>query len=184
MYCNSCGREAKGKYCNNCGAELQATARGIDKPGFGSDIDRSGLSEWEGTYGSQSIPHSRPAFEREGAFFDVLLIWKSIKEIMLDPSRTFSRMPESGNISRAVVFSLITGVFFGIIGFFWELLGQSLLLPFMEDFSDYLFLMGGGILGFFYTLVSIPATVLIFIFAGGGFFHLALMLFGGGKPFI
>ncbi len=144
------------------------------------------IGEEPAFYSSETID-PLPSYERKGSGLDIVTIFMSIKEIALQPAATFRALPVAGGVGRALLFSLLTGTSFNIIGWFWAVLIQRKLFELAGRSHPVISHLFGdvGTASFFFGLVTIPLAVLAFMFIAGAIHHLFLVLFGGaGRDYL
>lgn len=116
------------------------------------------------------------------SFFDGL--FETIKLLALSPGEAFRRMPVTGGIGRPLFFAIAVGWVGIAIAVFWNVLFQSMWMPFMESMDDVagMSAMYGLTIGWALIMVVLaPLFVIIGVFISAAILHLMLMIVGGAS---
>jgi len=133
-------------------------------------------------------PQPLPSWEHleEEGFASALFL--TIKEVLFDPSATFSRMPREMALGRPLFFAVLLQTVAAMVGVFyqalWEMVfpsGQNPLQQIFQQMGINMPLPAGSemVLLSLISIVLVPFFVIIWLFIWSGIVHLALMLVGG-----
>lgn len=124
------------------------------------------------------IPWEDPNY----SFFDGL--FESVKLLALNPSEAFRRIPVTGGIGRPLFYAIAVGWVSIAVAVFWNVLFQSMWMPFMESLDDVAGMgaMFGLTVGWALVMIVIaPLFVVIGVFIAAAILHLMLMIVGGAS---
>ncbi len=132
---------------------------------------------------SITIEGNEPAWERreELGFFPALV--ETTKQVLLQPSETFSGMKHTGGLGNPLLYYGLLGIFAGLINILYQWLielgmGSSAGALYAEEGIDPAASALGTGLGLGMMAVLLPLFIILGIFISSGISHLLLMLFG------
>jgi hypothetical protein len=168
MYCPHCQRplpDPPERFCPHCGGDIQGAtvALGSVPPA----ADRS--TPWE----------SRDQLGLVAAFVE------TARQVLLEPTAFFSRMPTRGGIGAPLTFGLLTTCLAIVVASLYQLVFSSVMGSWAaglsgkdSPFERLLPFVGHGF-GFAVQLLVAPVVALVSLFVFSALVHLFLMLFGG-----
>jgi len=162
VFCQHCGNEiVEGQaFCQHCGTRLDAEPLGVTP----LDAGRS-KTPWE----------DRAA----NGFFNSL--FKTVNEVLFNPSAFFKKMPVIGGLTDPLLFAMIIGTVGLLFLSIWHLLlhdpMQSFMTPEMSEAGRGISSNVGSPLG----TAMIPFLLIIWLFIVSGMLHLFVMIVGGAK---
>src|SRR5262245_19797521 len=168
MYCPHCQRplpDPPQRFCPHCGGDVQgAAAAAAAAPSAGS-------TPWE----------SRDQLGVAGAFVE------TTRQVLLEPTAFFSRMPTRAGIGGPLAYGLLTACLAIVVASLYQLVFSSVMGSWASElagrgspFEKMLPMMGHG-LGLAVQLLVAPIAALVSLFVGAAIFHLFLLMFGGAK---
>jgi len=121
-----------------------------------------------------------PSWENRKNISPMVAIVESIKQILLDPSDTFTRMPKTGGIGGPFIFYFVLTLTGAFAAHIYESV-FSLSSMFADESMDASATAMGTGLGLVTGLIIIPPILAIVIFITSGVTHLVLMLLSGAN---
>lgn len=163
MFCPHCGKEIAENqmFCQHCGAGLAAP-----DPALATTVVARPKTPWE----------DRASAGFFSGFF------KTLKEVLFNPSEFFKNMPVTGGLTDPLLYALITGMLSLMAFYFWKILlldtMQSFMPPGMKGVAgQYMFHgVGATILAFI-----MPLLIVVGLFISSGLLHLFLMMVKGAR---
>jgi len=162
MFCPQCGKEVtEGQvFCQQCGTRLVQDSEGTSSSGGRT------RTSWE---------------DRENTGFFAGL-YRTVKEVLVGPTKFFRTMPVTGGLSEPLLFALIVGMMGLMFMYLWDILLhepiQSFMTAEMRAAAGRATLRGAGSL---FTAVITPFLLILWLFVISGMLHLFLVLVRGAK---
>jgi hypothetical protein len=163
MFCPQCGKEIAETqmFCQHCGAGLA-----VPDPSSATTGAARPKTPWEDRAST--------------GFFGGL--FKTLKEVLFNPSGFFKNMPVTGGLADPLLYALITGMTSLMAFYFWKIVLLDTMQAFMpsgmKGAAEQYVLHGAGaaILAFI-----MPLLIVVGLFISSGLLHLFLMMVKGSR---
>lgn len=141
--------------------------------------------------GQDGVPSDAlPSWERmeEAGFLASLFL--TIKEVLFEPGKTFSRMPYSDNLKRPLVFALLIGTLGTIASVCYSAIGQALRPDLFEPVLERLRALGYAagplspaeqLRNSCVEIALAPLVIIALVLVWSGIVHVMLLMFGGAN---
>ena len=122
-----------------------------------------------------------PSWERRTEIGFAPALFKTIREVLLDPVTTFRHMPVTGGLGGPLLFVVLLGTVGSIFQGVYSLTGVGLqmIFPVLDQVTDAE--AGMNVVLTVSLMILSPLLMVVGTFIGSGILHLFLMLFGGAN---
>lgn len=123
-----------------------------------------------------------PPWERRDELGFFTAVFKTIKGVLLNPTRTFADMKTEGGLGTPIIYALILGSIGGIIGLVWQGLFSSISSVIgRAGVGEFAGLATFGAIKFIIIVIFMPLFIVVGLFISSGICHLCLMIVGGAN---